>query len=147
MIVSPLVYYQEKFENYGVCSETGTLYSRLIRGRIAGKIGEWRPLRVSVSGSSPYPKTRIMRIGGGFKSIVHHVAVHETLNPVLPIPPGIPIDDWNNTPESVKLYFRNIWQVNHKDHRHTNARPDNLEWVTANQNVHAYQKFRVENNL
>jgi hypothetical protein len=96
-----------------------------------------------VSGKSPYPASQIVNPGGGYKFITQHIAVHETLNPTLPVPVGITESAWKRTPRSVKSMLRKIWQVNHKDHNHLNYNPINLEWTTAQENVNAYQRYRV----
>jgi hypothetical protein len=132
-IRTPLIYNQEKWHEYGVDSETGDLYSK--------KYGRWKKIATHVSGKSPYPKSVL-----NGKCIVQHIAVHETLNPVLPVPPGIANKDWIRTPKSVKKMLRHVWQVNHIDHCHTNSNPSNLEWTTQQQNVDAYHKHRVKNS-
>jgi hypothetical protein len=133
-IVTPVIYNQEEYHNYGVHCETGEIYSR--------RMGSWHEMSFSVSGKSPYP-SGAFSVNGKKKFIVQHIAVHETLNPVLPVPPSITDDDWDQTPKSVKRMLRHVWQVNHIDHCHTNYRPDNLEWTTAQQNVDAYQAYKA----
>lgn len=134
-IVTPVVYNRKKYHNYGVHRETGEIYSN--------RFGYWRRMKFSVSGQSPYPKG-YFSVNGEKKFIVQHIAVHETLNPKLPVPPGISDAAWKKTPKSVKKMLRHVWQVNHIDHCHTNYRPDNLEWTTAQQNVQAYQTHRLK---
>ena len=132
-IVSPLIYNQEEYHEYGVDAETGNIVSR--------KRGSWKVMSMCVSGKSPYPQGYLSPTGQKQKFIVQHIAVHETLNPQLPVPPGVSKTEWKRTPNSVKKMLRHVWQVNHIDHCHTNAHPKNLEWVTAQQNVDAYQRF------
>lgn len=134
-IATPVIYNQEEYQGYGVHRETGDIYSF--------RFGTWRKMSFCVSGKSPYPQG-YFSINGKRKFIVQHIAVHETLNPELPVPPGITKTDWKKTPRSVKRLLRHIWQVNHIDHCHTNAHPSNLEWTTAQQNVEAYQRHRVK---
>jgi len=134
LIVTPVIYNQEKYYDYGVDRQTGDIYSK--------RSGKWRKMSFCVSGKSPYPQG-YFSYSGKKKFIVQHIAVHETLNPNLPVPPGINTTDWKNTPKTVKKMLRHVWQVNHIDHCHTNYHPSNLEWTTAQQNVLAYQKHRL----
>lgn len=133
-IVTPLVYNQEEYHDYGVHKETGEIFSK--------RSGAWKQMSFSVSGKSPYP-SGALTYSGVRKFIVQHIAVHETLNPELPVPAGITKTDWKKTPKSVKKLLRKIWQVNHIDHCHTNYTPSNLEWTTAQENVDAYQRHRL----
>jgi hypothetical protein len=134
-IQTPLIYNQEKYPYYGVHKKTGEIYSK--------KRGSWKIKKFHVSGKSPYPSGTIMAMDGSIKFIQQHVAVHETLNPTLPIPAGITELAWKRTPLSVKSMLRKIWQVNHKDHNHLNYNPNNLEWTTGQENVNAYHRYRV----
>lgn len=133
-IISPLIYKQTPHNDYGVCKKTGKVYSR--------KYGNWRPLKEKVSGQNPYPQIGIM-VGDKRKTICVHVAVHETLNPKIPRPPGVSPKDWQKTPASVKGLTRELFEVNHIDHNRLNFSPSNLEWTTAMQNVQKYQEFRA----
>jgi hypothetical protein len=135
-IVTPVIYNQEEYHDYGVHRQTGDIYSK--------RSGTWRKMSFCVSGKSPYPQG-YFSYNGNKKFIVQHIAVHETLNPTLPVPPGISDNDWQATPPSVKKMLRHVWQVNHIDHCHTNYNPNNLEWTTAQQNVEAYQAHRLKN--
>lgn len=136
-IKTPLIYNQEEWYDYGVDSKTGDIYSK--------RFGQWKKMSFAVSGKSPYPQNNFIYSKKNIKKcIVQHIAVHETLNPNLPIPPGISEKEWKRTPKSVKKMLRNVWQVNHIDHCHTNSHPSNLEWTTAQQNVEAYQRHRVK---
>lgn len=137
-IVTPVIYNQEEYHGYGVHRETGEIYSK--------RSGAWLEMSFSVSGKSPYP-SGAFSINGKKKFIVQHIAVHETLNPNIPVPPGITDNEWKRTPRSVKKMLRHVWQVNHIDHCHTNYRPDNLEWTTAQQNVNAYQTYRLKETV
>lgn len=134
-VVTPVVYNQEEYHGYGVHQLTGEIYSK--------RSGSWRQMSFSVSGKSPYPKG-YFSFNGEKKFIVQHIAVHETLNSTLPVPPNVADAEWKRTPKSVKKMLRHVWQVNHIDHCHTNYRPDNLEWTTAQQNVQAYQTHRLK---
>ena len=137
-IVTPVIYNQEEYHDYGVDPATGEIYSK--------RSGTWRKMSFSVSGKSPYP-SGAFSYSGKVKFIVQHIAVHETLNPTIPVPPGITKSEWKATPQSVKKMLRHVWQVNHIDHDHTNYHPSNLEWTTAQQNVNAYQKHRKHTEL
>ena len=133
-IVTPLIYNQVEYFDYGVHKKTGEIYSK--------KRGEWEKRESSVSGKgSPYPKL-LLSVNGKKKSIQTHIAVHETLNPTLPLPPDVTVKQWRVTPNSVKQHMRHIYEVNHIDHVHTNYNPKNLEWVTKQQNIEAYQKHK-----
>lgn len=133
-VVYPLIYKGVAYPEYGIDSSTGRVWSK--------KRGFWTPRAESVSGKSPYPKLCIRDDFGRSKNIMVHVAAHETLNPITPTPPGVTKKEWKVTPQSVKNLMRDLWQVNHIDHNHLNFHPDNLEWVTADENVEAYQIFR-----
>lgn len=133
-IVTPVIYNQEAYHDYGVHKKTGEVFSK--------KSGFWKKMSFCVSGKSPYPQG-YFSYNGKKKFIVQHIAVHETLNPELPVPPGVKKSEWDRTPKSVKKMLRHIWQVNHINHCHTDYSPNNLEWTTAQQNVNAYQKFRL----
>lgn len=133
-IISPLIYKQTPHNDYGICRKTGKVYSC--------KSGSWKPLAEKVSGQNPYPQVGISK-GGKKKTICVHVAVHETLNPQIPKPPGVSLRDWQKTPSSVKGLARELFEVNHIDHNRLNFTPSNLEWTTAMQNVQRYQAFRT----
>lgn len=133
-IVTPLIYKQQKYTEYGVCPKTGNVFS--------SKYGNWRPLKWKVSGKSKYPQVGIYS-NGNAKTISVHVAVHETLKPSFPPPPGVSAKEWNRTPKSVKNIARELYEVNHIDHNVLNFKPSNLEWATANQNVQKYQQHRI----
>ena len=133
-VVYPLIYKGVAYPDYGIDSTTGRVWSK--------KQGGWKSRKEHVSGKSPYPKLSIQDEWGYSKSIMVHVAAHETLNPVVPTPPGVTKKEWKATPQSVKNLMRDLWQVNHIDHNHLNFHPSNLEWVTADENVEAYQIFR-----
>jgi hypothetical protein len=134
-IISPLIYNQEEYHGYGVGTDTGDIYS--------SKLSDiWKKRKTCVSGKSPYPHCNITKATNVIKSIVQHIAVHETLKPVMPIPPGVSETVWKQTHQSVKRMLRHIWQVNHKDHDHLNYKPTNLEWTTGQENVNKYQQHR-----
>lgn len=133
-IVTPLIYKQQQYPEYGVCKKTGKIHSC--------KQGSWRPRAEKVSGGSPYPNIVLSLNSKHKKTISVHVAVHETLNPELPRLPGVTESQWRRTPKSVKLHVRELYQVNHIDHNPLNFAPHNLEWTTAMQNVQKYQEFR-----
>jgi hypothetical protein len=133
-LVTPVIYNCVQFHRYGVCTQTGRIYSNKRSG--------WSVRKTHVSGKSPYPSANFS-VNGVAHFFQHHVAVHETLNPNFPPPPGISDEDWAMTPDSVKKATRGLWQVNHIDHDPENWHPSNLEWLTGKQNVAAYQKHRV----
>jgi hypothetical protein len=63
-----------------------------------------------------------------------HQIVMETFCPIDENPP-VPIEEWKQTPESIKQIVRECIFINHKDHDFTNNRLDNLEYVTPRQNT------------
>lgn len=132
-IVTPLIYNQKQYNDYGVCAKSGNILSR--------KFKNWRPLKWKVSGGSKYPQVKLS-MGKENKTISVHIAVHETLNPKFPRPPGVSAKDWQKTPKSVKLASRDLYEVNHIDHDTFNFKPGNLEWTTHKQNMQRYQEFR-----
>ena len=134
-IVTPLIYNQEEWHNFGVHKKLGGIWSK-------DKTGEWQPRKWAVGGNMKYPFCNVTE-NGKKKAMSFHIATQETLNPNLPVPQGINKTDWKKTPASVKSLLRKIWQVNHIDHDHLNFNPKNLEWVTHSENVGAYQKHRV----
>ncbi len=134
-IVTPLIYNQEKYYNYGVHKKDGGVWSN--------KSGNWKPLKWRVGGKMKYPFCSVIAESGKEKLVSFHIATHETLNPDLPVPKGITKTDWKKTPASVKAILRKIWQVNHIDHDHLNFSPKNLEWTTGTENVAAYQRHRL----
>ena len=139
-IVSPLRYNLVEYYGYGVDKDTGDIYS-------CKRSGTWKKRKTCVSGKSPYPHCNITKAKNVTKSIVQHIAVHETLKPDLPIPEGVSERVWNQTHQSVKKLMRKIWQVNHKDHDHRNYKPDNLEWTTGQENVNKYQQHRLKTDV
>lgn len=138
-IVYPLVYQGVEYEDYGVCINTGNIWSKKFSNR--NPCGEWRALVPSVSGKNPYYKVGITTGWREKKTIQVHVAVHETLTDI-PRPANVSQSDWDSTPRSVKRSTRGIWMVNHIDHDKLNYKPSNLEWVTAQGNAQAYQTFK-----
>lgn len=137
-IVYPITYNCESYYGYGICKEDGTIWSSLS--------GFWKQMTPSVSGKSPYPKINVS-INGKPYTMQLHIAVHETLNPILPKPENVTYSDWKITPCSVKTSQRPSWEVNHIDHCHTNFHPKNLEWVTGKQNARAYQRFLKKSDM
>lgn len=137
MIVSPLMYNQVAYSDYGVHKRTGEIYSK--------KSGEWKQLSWAVGGNMKYPFLTLINKGLK-KSVSVHKAVCETLKPV-PVPTGVTVSEWRVTPVSVKRVMQKIWQVNHKDHDHLNFKPNNLEWVTGEQNCYKYQVFRQKTEV
>ena len=139
-IATPLIYRGVEWHDYGVHRKLGGIWSK--------KRSTWKQLKCHVSGGNAYPSTAI-RIKSKSRKWVTvncavHVAVHETLNPELPIPPGVTEKVWHRTHKSVKKTMRQIWQVNHRDHNKLNFKPNNLEWVTQQQNANAWQKHRLK---
>ena len=134
-IATPLIYRGVAYHGYGVHRKLGGIWSK--------RRNTWQQLTGTVSGTTGYPrvatKIKAKRIDWRV-----HVAVHETLHPELPIPPGVTVQEWRRTPKSVKKSMRQMWQVNHRDHNKLNFKPNNLEWVTPLQNAHAWQKHRLK---
>jgi hypothetical protein len=142
-IVTPLIYNQVEYPDYGIHKKTGDVYSRKNNK-------EWRMLTSRPSNprnpkASPYPVVGVY-LNGKQKKIRTHVAVHETLNPTLPLPPGITKKLWKTIlcqcDEAFLDWVRSAFQVNHINHNTGDYTPPNLEWVTAQQNVEAFQEHR-----
>ena len=53
-IRTPLIYNQEKWNDYGVDSKTGDIYSN--------RFGRWKKMAFAVSGKSPYPQNNFIKI-------------------------------------------------------------------------------------
>ena len=132
-IISPLIYNQEKYYDYGVDRE-GNIYSR--------KRGDWKKMKLQYK-KNDYVYCGIVRNAEKRqKCILVHVAVHETLNPKLPKHPKVPNKDWMMTPLSVKKAFRGLFEVHHVNHNRHDHRSSNLQWTTKEQNIQEYQKYR-----
>lgn len=71
-----------------------------------------------------------------------HRLIAETFIPIDEYPP-IPIEDWNNTPESAKQFIRDAAVVDHILPDKSNNSVENLRWVTPKQN----NPFRKEQEL
>ncbi len=56
------------------------------------------------------------------------------------LPKEINAKDYKKTPESIKVFLRELFIVNHIDHNKSNNRLDNLERVTHKQNARAALK-------
>jgi hypothetical protein len=53
------------------------------------------------------------------------------------LPKEINAEDYKNTPESIKVFLRELFLINHIDHDKSNNSLDNLERVTHKQNARA----------
>ena len=133
-IVTPLIYNQEEYHNYGVHKKLGGIWSN--------KRGEWQPRKWSVGGNMKYPFTTITE-NGKKKNMSFHIATQETLNPNLPVPQGVSKADWKKTPASVKKLLRKICRGIHIVHKHLNFNPKKIEWFRHTENFGAYQKHRI----
>ena len=136
-IVTPLIYNQVEYPDYGIHKKTGEIYSK--------KTGTWEIRKPHTSGGNKYPH-RIIYKNGKAKDIQSHVAAHETLNPTLPIPPGITKKLWKTIlcqcDEAFLDWVRSGFQVNHINHNTGDYTPPNLEWVTRKENTEAFQEHR-----
>ncbi len=140
-IQSPLIYKGEEYPDYGVHKKLGGIYSK--------KTGVWKIMasatnstsKLIKAGKKGYLKTRLSLKKGKIKNVYIHIATQETLNPELPPPPGIHETIWRTTHPSVKKLLRDVYQVNHINHDTTDYSPENLEWVTAQENVDSYQVY------
>ena len=75
--------------------------------------------------------------------IKYHRAVIEAWKPIDENPP-IPMEDWNNTPESAKQFIRDCAIIDHVDSNTRNNHVDNLEWTTPKDNQHSRKKYKLE---
>ena len=128
MTFKPAVVDGRVAENYFIRSD-GNAFSN--------RTGEMRMLTTNTGGQK-YPKVR-MRVGDKTKTYLLHRIVCETWHE-FPIPPGVTKPQWDRTLRVIKQMMRDLFQVNHKDHVHTNYHPSNLEWVTVKQNAQCYRE-------
>ncbi len=142
-IATPLIYRGVAYHDYGVHRKLGGIWSKKASRYHPHKKGTWKQIKGSLNHAG-YPRVAIYKKGTSKKSCFVHVATHETLNPDLPRLPNITDSQWRRTPKVVKDYLRQMWQVNHRDHNVMNFKPNNLEWVTQQQNNNAYQKHRLK---
>ena len=99
---------------------------------------------VCKSKASPYARVSLRKPTGGRLTALVHIAVCDTYNRhTLPRPEGVSVQEWEQTPQSVKNFVRFSYQVNHIDHDQHNHHPSNLEYTTAKENQAAYQKHRL----
>ena len=79
----------------------------------------------------------------GRSTYLVHQLVMDTLKPeTLPRPEGVTAKEWKACPESIKKFVRNAFQVNHIDEDTHNFHPDNLHYVTAQENQQLHQKLK-----
>jgi len=97
----------------------------------------FKPLTEAIARKSPYPKVGLM-YRGKIKSFYVHRLVCEAYHK-FPKPNGVSKEVWDQTHETVKNLITSMYQVNHIDHDHGNFHPDNLEWVTVQENAKKYQ--------
>ena len=92
---------------------------------------------------SPYYKRLTKCLDLYTIQIKYHRAVMEAWKPIDENPP-IPMEDWNNTPESAKQFIRDCAIIDHVDSNTRNNHVDNLEWTTPKDNQHSRKKYKLE---
>jgi hypothetical protein len=71
------------------------------------------------------------------KSKVHKLVIDSWKSFDENLPKEINAEDYKNTPESIKVFLRELFIINHIDHNKSNNSLDNLERVTHRQNSRA----------
>jgi hypothetical protein len=134
------IYRGEIVEGYFVLEDGRILSDKQSRGRELRELS-WH---LRGNGDAMYPSVNLYLRRYSPTSMSVHRLVAETYVPKLDKPLGVPSEDWDITPESVKLVWSKIATemcVNHIDHDKENFHPSNLEWVTARENVEKRDQF------
>ncbi len=72
----------------------------------------------------------------GHRHVVTHQLVMQTFKPFDEfLPKEINKEDYDKTPESMKIFIRQAFVINHIDHDKKNNNVTNLEWVTQKANT------------
>mgnify|MGYP006176707549 CR=1 FL=1 len=141
-IVRPVLYKNLKIKDYGIDDETGELWSfkkttpKIVKGSI--HIDGYVAVTLA---DSQFDRSLVKKFSKNFK--LHTLVAHTLFD--IPIPEGVSEELWEKTDETIKSACREIFQVNHKDHDKSNYRPDNLEFVTASDNIRAALIYYKEN--
>jgi hypothetical protein len=99
-------------------------------------------LPVNFFGDHNYFKQNDKRDSFNLRIQVHRL-IAETFIPIDEFPP-IPIEDWNNTPETAKQFIRDCAVVDHIIPDLSNNSVSNLRWVTPKQNNSYRKKVECE---
>jgi len=99
-------------------------------------------LPVNFFGDHNYFKQNDKRDSFNLRIQVHRL-IAETFIPIDEFPP-IPIEDWNNTPETAKQFIRDCAVVDHIIPDLSNNSVANLRWVTHKQNNSYRKKVECE---
>jgi len=125
-----VTYHGEEYSDYTV-NECGDIYSL--------KSGKY--LTANSDTTCPYPRVTLTKNGRPKKVLVHRVVAEAFVTLGCPQNSGISEEEWEQSPNSIKTFIMKNMIVNHIDHDKLNYSPDNLEWVTQEENAHARNKF------